>query len=397
VEVPECRAARGIRYPAGLIVFCLLLCQCATRSDQRAKAIWIKAHWKWILKLWRRAKGVEPSGSCTISQSCLSRFLAAFDGGVLASLMATFEQQHFLQEWKEYVKKGKKRNQEKKANGRRRGKIRRHTFRPALKKTPQYCLDGKSRAGCTSALTGRTEIDLTLLSPDTMQVFAVRTLADKEGEQTAAQQMIGDEGTKLPRGVFTGDAGITCPGVVSAAMAAGHSYILGIKGNAGHVFAAIERYPWDDVPDTDLFFNEGHGREEIRSIKSVPISAFGSCDLFAKYEGSSVVFEVCADNHLVKEDIYSTETRYFIGDRWAAGLTAHEAITYIRDHWQQESYHWVKDVVLGEDSCPHKSNRGSRTLGVLRSMTVRLGRSLFGSTKRFVDHFVAEPEKISKM
>ena len=311
--------------------------------------------------------------------------------------MTAFEQQHFREEWERYVKQGKAKSRANKAARRRRGKKRRHTFRPALKNVPQYCLDGKSRAGCISAASGRTEIDLTLLSPDTMQVFAVRTLADKEGEQTAAQEILKCEGAKLPCGVLTGDAGITCPAVISAVIGAGHHYLFGLKGNAGHVFTAIENYPWGELEDTDLFFNEGHGREEIRSIKRAPTTAFGPVEQFAKYENAAVVFEVTADIHHVKEDLFTTETRYFLGDRWTAGLSAHEAITYIRDHWQQESYHWVKDVVLGEDSCPHKTPGGSRTLGILRAMTVRLGRSLFGSTKRFVDHFIAEPEKYSKM
>jgi predicted transposase YbfD/YdcC len=74
-------------------------------------------------------------------------------------------------------------------------------------------------------------------------------------------------------------------------------------------------------------------------------------------------------------------------------MTPHEAITYIRDHWQQESFHWVKDVVLDEDACPTKNRNGSRTLGLLRNAVVRVGRSLFGSVKTFVEHFSASPEQ----
>jgi hypothetical protein len=357
-------------------------------------AIWIGANWLVLTRLWRRMNGRQICGKGSISQSCISRFLAVFDEGSLAALMTAAERAIFMSEWKSLVKERKAKQLRKKRlqKGRRK---KRHVFTPAKKRIPQYCLDGKSRKGCVSSETGRTEIDLTLFCPDTFQVLAMRTLNNKEGEQTAAADVIRVEGVALPRGVYTGDAGITCPNVVKAVVESGSHYIFGIKGNAGKVFDAIDSYPWEQIDDIDLFFNEGHGREEIRSIKRLPITSFNSTD-FSKYEAVSVVFHVTTDVHHVKEDKFTTETRYFIGDRGVANFSAHEAITYIRDHWIQESYHWVKDVTLNEDNCRQTSNKGSRTLGILRSATAKIGKSLFGSVKTFIDHFSANPEKFTK-
>ena len=90
---------------------------------------------------------------------------------------------------------------------------------------------------------------------------------------------------------------------------------------------------------------------------------------------------------------WSTDTRFFIADRSIGGLSAHEALTYIRDHWKQESYHWVKDVVLGEDACATKTSNGSQTLGLVRAAVVKAAMLIAGSVKKFQDHFSASPEK----
>jgi hypothetical protein len=355
-------------------------------------AIWIAANWILLARIWRKIKGRKICGKRTISQSCISRFLAVFDESSLAKLMTEVERSVFLDEWKSFVKEAKAKSLRRKQSRKSRPKKRRHAFIPAKKKIPQYCLDGKSRKGCLSPETGRTEIDLTLFCPDTFQVLAVRTLNDKEGEQTAAVSVIKDEARMLPRGLFTGDAGITCPNVINAIIESGHHYILGFKGNAGKVFDIVDNYPWDKIDDTDLFFNEGHGREEIRSIKRLPVAAFGTDDLY-KYKNISVIYEVIADIHHIKENKFTTETRYFIADFGAEKLSPHEAITYIRGHWEQESYHWVKDSVLKEDGSHHKSNKGSRTLSMLRAATAKIGKTMFGSVKSFTDHFSADPKK----
>ena len=395
LNLPECRAARGLRYPSGFIILCLLLCQCARRGDQRGMAVWIKANWIMLNRLWRKMKGRKICGKGSISQSCISRFLAVFDEVSFARIMTSAELSAFSVEWRSFVNKQKSRKMQRKQSRKSRTKRRKHKFVPAKKFMPQYCLDGKSRKGCLSSETGRTEIDLTLFCPDTFQVLALRTLNDKEGEQTAAINIIDNEGRILPKGIFTGDAGITCPNVIAAVVEAGHHYILGIKANAGKAFHAIEDYDWDDIEDVDLFFNEGHGREEIRSIKRLPVSVLNSHEL-SKYKDIAIVFSVTADVHHVKENKYTTETRYFIGGHCTEKLSAHQAITYIRDHWAQESYHWVKDVVLSEDNCHHKANKGSRTLGVLRAATAKIGKTLFGSVKTFTDNFSAKPENFIK-
>lgn len=347
------------------------------------------------MRAWIQANGRKPRRSGHLSQASISRFLKQFSARQIADLMTLYARDGFADEWENYVARvkatqAKRRNRKSKASTR--GK-RRFTYKAAKKKRPQYCIDGKSRGGCLSALTGRTEIDLTIYCPETSQILAHKTLPDKVGEQSAAPGLIRSAMKSLPVGIFTGDAGITSPTVTEAIRQLGHSYILAIKGNAGRAYDDIVLFDWDGVEDRDLFFSEGHGRREIRTIQAVSIEELESDEL-DKYQDAAVVFKVTTQVLEVKTDKFTHETRFFIGDDAAESLSTHEAITYIRDHWQQEVYHWQKDAVLGEDKCPTKNSNGSQILGLVRAAVIKTGKSLYGSVKTFTDHFSSNPKGI---
>ena len=375
------------------MLFGLFLCLCAGRKTQRSQAIWFRYHWRWILRAWVQAKGERPERDGPPTQPTISRLLATFKPRYLARLMTQYGRNGFSKEWDSYVSKVKaKQKTRRRPRSERNPRISRRTYTPARKRLPQYCLDGKSRSGCISKLTGRTEIDLTIFSPETTQILAHVTLPDKVGEQVAAAKLIRSVAKQLPAGIFTGDAGITSPDVVRAIRAMNHSYLLGLKGNAGKVHDVVADFNWEAIASKDMFFSEGHGRQEIRTIKSLPISSFKSGE-FDKYADIARVYSVQSEVYRPKQDELTSEIRFFIADVGAAKLTAQEALTYVRDHWQQESYHWVKDAVLGEDACPTKNSNGSQTLGLMRAAVVKVGKSISGSVAKFVGHFSASPEQ----
>jgi hypothetical protein len=55
-----------------------------------------------------------------------------------------------------------------------------------------YALDGKSRSGVCSLITGRTEIDLTLYHSNSSTIIGKYTLEDKQGESKIAPEIIND-------------------------------------------------------------------------------------------------------------------------------------------------------------------------------------------------------------
>ena len=48
---------------------------------------------------------------------------------------------------------------------------------------PIYNVDGKSREGCISEETGRTEVDLNVYNPETRTLISTIHLEDKQGER----------------------------------------------------------------------------------------------------------------------------------------------------------------------------------------------------------------------
>lgn len=388
IEQQECRDPRGVRYPSGLLVLGLTLSECAGMQAQRSKSIWLRENWKWIVRYWLKVSTRKPNSKGTPSQSCLSRFLAVLDSKNFGNTMASSERNALLKEWEKYKKYEKKRiKKRKKAND---------LIKQRSKKYPQYCLDGKARKGCISKKTGRTEIDLTLYCPETYQVLALRTLKDKEGEQTAALTILRKEAKTMPRGVLSGDSAMLSPNFTYLAVKAGHSYILCMKGNAGNVFKKIKAFDWENVSEEYVSEDDiSHGRQETRLIKQVKTADIGK-DYFDKYDSAAKVYQVTAYVYHIKQDKWTEHTRYFLGDEKIARWSLCTILTYIRDHWKQESYHWSKDVTLNEDNSCAKGKNGSRILGILRSYVVKAGKRIFSSTQRFIDEFSSNPKKTAR-
>lgn len=368
----------------------------ADRRSQDACAVWLKAHWTWIILAWEEwAAGAlsDAARRRAPSQATLSRFLAACSWQELTALFTAEQRRQLKERWSEFVRRRKMHGATRKG-----GKVpdRRKLARLVRKPIPQYSLDGKRRNGCVSSETGRHEVDLRLYCPDTKQVLASRTLNDKEGEQDASREILENEGKSLPPGIITGDAGILSPQVVSAARAAKHEYLLGIKGNAGKAHDLISSHPWERIARSHENYSKGHGREEFRSLKRVSLASLGSPEVFEKYKDMGFAFQLTRLVKTTATGNITEEVAYFVGSRGLAPLSYAQVQAYARDHWQQEAFHWVRDVVLNEDDCPQKRNNASRVLSLLRDAVIDIGTRAFGSTRRFLDAFSADPKGVLK-
>ena len=87
---------------------------------------------------------------------------------------------------------------------------------------------------------------------------------------------------------------------------------------------------------------------------------------------------------------------YFVGSRGLAPLSCSQVQAYARDQWQQESFHWVRDVVLDEDDCPQKGNNASRVLSLLPDAVIDIDVRAFGSTRRLLDAYSSDPKEALK-
>lgn len=229
---------------------------------------------------------------------------------------------------------------------------------------------------------------------DTRQELDKRTLDDKEGERLAVVEMLQNAGLEVRPGIVSGDAGIISPGVTESVTETGHGYILQIKGNSGAAFDEVVNLPWEKVRVFSNEYDEGHGREEIRSTKAIDVEHF-DVDELDKYSNIGVVLQVERFSLQTATQRLSHEVSYYIGDTIAASLSLESQARYIRDHWAIESLHWIKDVVLKEDASFQRCANGSRILATVRSVVIKYGRLMYDSPKRFIDEFSANPSGLA--
>jgi hypothetical protein len=171
---------------------------------------------------------------------------------------------------------------------------------------------------------------------------------------------------------------------------------LGIKGNAGRAHGNIEAYPWDKIEMSQENYAKGHGREEFRSLKRIRLSTLGSPEIFEKYQDMGFAFQLTRLVKTTRTGKITEEVAYFVGSQGLTKFSYPQIQAYARDHWKQESFHWVRDVVLDEDDCPQKGNNASRVLAALRDAVISIGVCTFGSTKKFLDAFSADPKGVFK-
>jgi predicted transposase YbfD/YdcC len=261
------------------------------------------------------------------------------------------------------------------------------------KPLPQYCFDGKARKGCQSEQTGRDEIDVTMYCPETKQVLNKRTLDDKEGERSAVMDMLAGRDRQIQRGIVSGDAGIVSPEITAAIVRAGHGYVLQIKGNSGYAFDEAQRLPWSDAK-VHVDFDVGHGREETRTTRAITtdVVVFGE---LAKYQAIGVVVSVERSTRKTSTGEVTHETSFYVGSTTFAGFDLATQGRYVRDHWAQESFHWIKDVVLKEDHSMQRRSNGARVLATIRNIVTHVGRIACQSTKAFIDDFTADPRAMA--
>ena len=373
-SVPDFRNIKAKKYELSLLLFCLLLTEFKNCRRQKHKARWIRGKWKWISKYWKEMTKTEveiPMSSP--SQSTISRIL---NGVNLWALKESYFEARRIQE----LEKKEKQNISLEKN---------------MSDINHYTIDGKYRKGIVSEETGRTEGDVAIFNAKTREVIATQFLKDKIGESTSARAILKRVGKKIPRGVFTGDAGFTTPKFTETVISTGHEYLFGFKENSGYVYKICSNMDWSSSPVIFESFDNEHGRKEVRRLKRIALSN-SMAKKFDKYSKCAYLFCIESERTVNgKETTY--ETRYYIGSKGLKEFSVESIATFIREHWLQENgLHWVKDAILGEDNSISMFHRSSRVLSFLKNIVVSVGYSICKSVQEFVDEFDSTPRKLTR-
>jgi hypothetical protein len=367
------RDKRGKPYSLGFGGFCLFLCTCAGRNTGRSKSIWLECNAEWINKVWLDA-GFDKQPGEFMSQPTLSRTTRTLNQTEFPQLMAELQKETYFRELKVLFSNLKKIN----------------LIESFL---PIYAADGKSREGCISEETGRTEVDLNVYNPETNTLVGSVHLEDKQGERAGLEEFLEDHGESLPPGIVTADAGITSRYITELIVFYLHSYLLKVKGNSGEAFNEIVDLPWNDVKYDAEQKKEENGRAVVQRIQVFDANFIDEELLIHEFADLGAVYRIESFSNDGKK--ITDSISYLIGSNGVADKSPEFILRTAKLHWSVETFHSRKDVTLKEDASMQRVSNGSRTLSRIRSFVDHIGQGLFGSTKEFLDRFSAAPERMA--
>ncbi len=166
-------------------------------------------------------------------------------------------------------------------------------------------------------------------------------------------------------------------------------YIFTVGGNQPKLFAALDKLPWKHIAVEAATVDRGHGRIEIRTIRTLPVT-----------DKIAALFPHAAQAFLLERYIYDYNG-HLLGAVAVLGITSLPAdqadgtalLTHVRGHWSIESLHWLRDHVLGEDDSRLAS--AARAMAALRNLVIGMCR-LQGITRisRQLRHCGRDPYRL---
>jgi predicted transposase YbfD/YdcC len=145
-------------------------------------------------------------------------------------------------------------------------------------------------------------------------------------------------------------------------------YVFTVGENQPNLFAALDALPWQHIAVQDATVDRGHGRIEVRTIRTLPVT-----------EKIAALFPHAAQAFLIERYIYDYQGQQ-LGAVAVLGITSLPAdhadgaalLAYVRGHWSIESLHWLRDRVLGEDDSRQAS--AAHAMAALRNLVVSIFR-----------------------
>jgi predicted transposase YbfD/YdcC len=143
--------------------------------------------------------------------------------------------------------------------------------------------------------------------------------------------------------------------------AAGAFFIFTIGENQPRLFDAADALPWASIAGEAWTVDRGHGRIDVRTIKTLPPTG-RIRELFPHVEQVFLVerYSYGTDGELLGAVAVLGITSLPAGQAGPADLLA-----YLRGHWAIEVHHYVRDVIFGEDSS--RIGRAHRAMAAVRN------------------------------
>ena len=236
-----------------------------------------------------------------------------------------------------------------------------------------FAADGKELRGSIPKGSTRGEVRVQLISHEEKAVTGNAYYnGQKESEKPCLQQLIVEE--KITNQKITADALHLCPAMTEPIEAAEGIFLIGLKENQKELlqdmkdhaacFTALKKYRSVD---------KGHGRLEQRFYELYDVSGEYFESRWDKTNFRSLVI-VDRERINLKDNSLQKERSYYISNGKAEKNT--EYFKAIRNHWEIEVNHHIRDVTLKEDNFRTKKNEVSRVFSGLRTLSLEILRLL---------------------
>ena len=212
--------------------------------------------------------------------------------------------------------------------------------------------------------------------PDGSRVFVLSAVRHGDGI-TLASREIGAKTNEIPEFAplldQVDDAGLVGAVITADALHAqrshaaylherGAHYLLTIKNNQRGQARQLHKLPWKQVPVIHRDDARGHGRHEQRLVQVVTVDGL-------LFPHARQVLRIQRRRRLYGAKKWSSETVYAITDLSAEQATAAEIAAWARGHWTVENtVHWVRDVVFGEDKSQVRTRNTPSVLAAVRDL-----------------------------
>lgn len=197
---------------------------------------------------------------------------------------------------------------------------------------------------------------------------------EKSNEITAIPELL--ELLVLEGSTITIDAMGCQKNIAAKIRDAGADYVLGLKGNQGHLSESVEEFfttayekDFLHVPfDQSVSVDGEHGRIVTRSCYAVSSRYIEEAQ---GWVGLKSIVMVVSERHTDNEAL--TEKRYYISSHEPDAAKLGHAV---RTHWSIENgLNWCLDVGFNEDQCRIREGYAAENIAVIRQMALNMIKS----------------------
>lgn len=231
-------------------------------------------------------------------------------------------------------------------------------------------LDGKALRGSRGAQVGLAR------TPQSGLILAHQPLTGPKAHEVPTVRTVRAQPRLCGRTV-TLDAGHCHPPTTAQIHQAHGQYLVQLKANQPTLFAAVQTLPATAIPlGTQPSVDKGHGRLEERQA---PFFSLAALPLPARWQarGLSPVVQVVRPTTHLTTATHAQAVAYSLPNSAASTPAVQtDLATAARGHWGCEADHWRRDVTLPEDQVRVKHPIQAQGLGVLRTVVLRVFRSI---------------------